>query len=130
MGTASINTAKQATMFDIGRIDYQIKKMLSLGEIMTLIGQDDSISKIEQQGNCPSSMIIHTKTDSIIEDIKFIISSILINLIQSNMNNIMQVLQALGFPTLDDYFNLVINRVNMLYTVLQITKNNFVLVLV
>lgn len=118
----------QLSIYDIGRINFQIKKMLLGANVLSMVLSGDIVDN--GSFTSASSVILTTNSPSTISSVKFLVTSTLVSTIMSMQNDVMSMLLSLGYTDPNTFYNAILNRVDMLYTVLQISEQEFSVILI
>lgn len=118
----------QLSIYDIGRINFQIKKMLLGANVLNMVLSGDIVDNGSFAS--ASSIILTTNGPSTISNVKFLVTSTLVSTIMGMQNDVMSMLLSLGYTDPNTFYNAILNRVDMLYTVLQISEQEFSVILI
>lgn len=118
----------QLSIYDIGRINFQIKKMLLGANVLSMVLSGDIVDN--GSFTSASSIILTTNSPSTISSVKFLVTSTLVSTIMGMQNDVMSMLLSLGYTDPNTFYNAILNRVDMLYTVLQISEQEFSVILI
>lgn len=118
----------QLSIYDIGRINFQIKKMLLGANVLNTILSGNVVNNGSFTNG--SSIILTTKEPATISDIKFLVTSTLVNTIMTMQDDVISMLVSLGYTNPNTFYNAILSRIDMMYTVLQIGEQEFSVILI
>lgn len=121
-----METVTELSMYDIGIIGFKLKKYITVGTLITGLIQSGIVDQLSAQSSC----IIKVKEGKSIFDIKSMIDLNISMILRSNYTDILNVIASLGFKDPAQTFNMILHRTNMFYTVLQLSENEFNIIVI
>lgn len=120
----------RVSLWDFGRIDYRINKMMIEYGLLNNILSSDIIESgvINPNGN---SVTIKTNIPIDVMAIKFLVNNIMATILTSNKDRVLEILVSLGYgDNINNIFYTMLNRLDMLYTTLLLTEDECTIILI
>lgn len=118
------------SLWDFGRINYQIIKIITENNILDKLISLDAIEegRFSQPGK---SIIIKTKEPIGLMGVKVTVNNLMSSVIMEKKDIVMQILMSLGYgDDSESMFYSILFRLDMLYTALQLTDNEYCIILI